>query len=197
MNTVPKRTTRFIRQSSGGKRIAPINMRKEEHQYVIDGIHVDEVLKQIPSNLQIIQAQILMGSGGRNRKIVVSNELKKLGVSHIHEQQERQRASIIVDEISKDGLREKVSAVCKYMSIDPSRAYFNYIILSNKEGNVKFLKCTKEIKPDETDLRKKLKVLGATMGTGRVQSVLTDLNAKKYVCKIKEEAVKFVMCSKA
>lgn len=192
-----RRTSLFRRNGTGAKKVAPVNMKHEEHQFVIDAYQVEEVLSEIPSTLKIIQAQVLVNNNGHHRKVVVPNALRKLGVSHISERSERRQTSIIVDEISKSALKDKVLEVCKIMNADINKAYFKHIVLSNDQGAVKFQYATKEIKPDETDLRKKLKVLGAILGVGRVQSVINELNAKKYVCHIKEESVKFVMCKKA
>ena len=97
---------------------------------------------------------------------------------------------------SEDAIKKYVKEGCIKSNINPDKAYFKFLLLSNGKGNVVFRLATKEIKPDSTDLRKKLKVLGATEGSGQVQSVIADLNAKKYKCVIKEEPVKFVMCYK-
>lgn len=186
----------FKRASKGAKRLAPINMRKEEYQFVIDGTLVDEVLSKIPNGMNIIGAQVYTTHREKSSKIMVPNALKKYGVSHIYKQGSASRTSLIFDKISKQGIKEKVSYVCKSMNSEYQRAYFKYIVLSNGKGTVKFQFCTKEITPDETDLRKKLKVLGAIMGQEQVQSVISDLHATKYKCVIRQEPVKLIMCSK-
>lgn len=186
----------FTRKGSGTKKIAPINMRKEEHQFVIDGYLVDEVLKQVPAGLKIIQAYVYAVDHKSTAKIAIPNSLKKLGVSSIYTAGSSKRVTLTFDQTSKENIKNKLDQVCKLLNLDRNRAYFRYVVLSNGEGTVKFEHCTKEIKPDETDLRKKLRVLGATLGTGKVQSVISNLNASKYVCHIKEQPVRFIMCSK-
>ena len=186
----------FKRASKGAKRLAPVNMRKEEYQFVIDGTLVDEVLSHIPAGMNIVGAQVYTTKREKSSKIVIPNALKKYGVTHIHKQGSATRTSMIFDKISRQGIKEKVHHVCKAVGSDYQGAYFKYIVLSNGKGTVKFQFCTKEITPDETDLRKKLKVLGAIMGQEQVQSVIQDLHASKYKCVIRQEPVKLVMCSK-
>lgn len=186
----------FVKSSSGTKRIAPIDMRKEEHQFVIDGYLVDEVLSQIPPILKILGGNVTIMNKEKNGKIVVPNIVRKLGVTSMYRTGSMQAASIVFDQISKEAIKNNVSLACKTLNMDRSRAYFRSILLSNGAGTVRFKHVTKEIKPDETDLRKKLRVMGATLGHGKVQSVISSLNAKKYKCVIKEEPVKFVMCYK-
>jgi HrpA-like RNA helicase len=186
--------TGFNRIGVGRKKIAPINMKKEEHQFVIDAYLVDEVLSQIPADIKIIQACIYCIKREKNHRIIVSNALRKEGCSSAYLQGECVRYQLIFDQTTKSVIRSKYEKICELTGADRRYSYFRYLVLANKNGNVKFEHTTKEIKPDETDLRKKLRVLGATTGSGQVQSVISDLNAKKYRCSIKEEPVKFVMC---
>lgn len=193
---VQKTNVVFKRSSKGSKKIAPVNMRKEEHQFVIDGYLVDEVLSQIPASLTIIGASVYTVRREKSSKVVVPNVLRKYGVSHIWKQGSTTRTALIFDQISKQALKDKIAHVCRVQGSEYQGSSFKYIILSNGKGTVKFEFCTKEITPDETDLRKKLKVLGAVMGQEQVQSVISDLNASKYKCVIRQEAVKLIMCSK-
>lgn len=187
---------KFFRAGTGAKKIAPVNMKKEEHQFVIDGYLVDEVLRQIPPTLVINQAHVCLIKRGLERRLVVVNELKKHGVTVLREQGTALRGSLICDKISKAGLIGKVKTACKMLNMPYDKAYFKYIVLANDDGAAIFEHCTKEIRPDETDLRKKLRVLGATSGTGKVQSVIQEIGAKKFRCVIKEEPVKLIMCSR-
>lgn len=186
----------FVKPKTGAKKQAPVNMRNEAHQFVIDGYLVDEVLSQLPPTIQIIQACIRVHKIDSSRKLVVPNALRKLGVGSMWSRGAAIACQIMFDQTSKENIKQKVAAVCKQMGFNRPRAYFKYIVLANAVGTLKFEQCTKEIKPDETDLRKKLRVLGATVGQGQVQNVIATLNAKKYKCVIKEEPVKFVMCYK-
>jgi len=175
---------------------APANMRKEEHQFVIDGYLVNEVLAQLPPSIKILGGCIRISTWEKSGKIIVPNAARKCGVTSMHIRGSNKTAQIVFDSISKEAIKRKLAEACKVLNFPPAGAAFRYLLLSNGKGNVMFRFATKEIKPDETDLRKKLKVLGATEGQGQVQSVIADLNAKKYKCVIKEEPVKFVMCYK-
>lgn len=187
---------RFVKSGAPRIKQAPVNMRKEEHQFVIDGYLVNEVLSQLPPTIKILGAAVLAYSSAPKHKVVVPNTLRKLGIGVIYERSSIKEIKFSFDANSPEAIRRCVKEGCVKLNIDAAKAYFGYLLLSNGKGNVMFRHCTKEIRPDETDQRKKLRVLGATEGQGQVQSVISDLNAKKYRCVIKEEPVKFVMCYK-
>lgn len=191
-----KENGKYVRPHQGAKRIAPINMRKNEHQFVIDGFLIEEVLKQIPSNIKILQAYVCLIKRGVEKRMVVSNHLRKLGVTTINQIDYTNKATLIFDEITREIIINNVKKVCQELNFDYEKAYFGYIVLSNGEATGKFTHTTKEVHPDERDLRKKLRVLGLVLGSGKVQSLVTDLGAKKFTCSIKEEIVKMVMCSR-
>lgn len=186
----------FVRQSVGTKKIAPVDMRKNEHQFVIEGFLVDEVLSQIPTEIKIIQAYVYLTKRGVDNYITVPNKLRKLGVTSIRQVEPVKTISMRFDVITKGELRKNVAEACKELEIPFSKSYFKYVVLSNGEGAGKFSHCTKEIHPDAADKRKKLRVLGLIQGQGKVQSLVADLGAKKFMCSIKEESVKLVMCSR-
>ena len=193
---------KFTLPQSPKRKVAPVNMRREEHQFVIDGYLVDEVLKQIPAQIKIVQAYINLMNRVPDVRIAVPNVLKKLGVTAMRDSGARKTVSVIFDKPSKEFIKQQVSKICKILNFPYEKAYFRYVVLSNtpydsKEYTaLKFEHCTKEIKPNELDLRKKLRVLGATTGQGKVQSLISELGAHKYSCVIKEEPAKFIMCSK-
>lgn len=178
------------------RKIAPINMKKEAIQHVIDGYTVEEVLKQIPEGIKIIQANVKCFLATGKKRMVVPNKIKSYGVQSIWIGTEIKDVVFVFDKISKTALLNNVKEACIELGIDPKKAYFKYITLTNGEANGRFEHCTKEQTPDETDLRKKLRVLGLVSGTGKVQGLVADLHAKKFHCVIKEEPVKFVMCKR-
>ena len=187
---------KFIRASLGSKKVASINMRREEHQFVIDGFLIDEVLKQIPPGIKIIQAYVHLIKRDKEQRIAVPNALRKYGITMIRNAGLAKRASMIFDATNKENIKQNISKACIALDMPYQKAYFRYVVLSNADGTVKFEHCTKEIKPDELDQRKKLRVLGATEGSGKVQSLIAALGAKKFRCVIKEEPVKLIMCSR-
>lgn len=191
---LPKPT--FVRQRLGTAKIAPVDMRKDEHQFVIDGYLIEEVLNQIPEGIHILQAQVWLIKRGSDQQITIPIKLRKLGVTTIRQTEPVKRITLRFDACKKGEIRKSVGDVCRELEIPFGKSYFGYIVLSNGEGAGKFKHCTKEIHPDVTDKRKKLRVLGLVSGQGKVQSLVADLGAKKFKCSIKEEAVKLVMCSR-
>ena len=187
---------KFVQSGAPRNKQASVNMRKEEHQFVIDGYLVNEVLSHIPPTIKILGARVIVNSMGLRHKVVIPNALRKCGISVITERAPSKECTFTFDATNEQIIRRYVKEGSIKLGLDPNKAYFQYVLLSNEKGNVMFRHCTKEIRPDETDLRKKLRVLGATEGTGQTQSVISELNAKKYRCVIKEEPVKFVMCYK-
>lgn len=182
---------------TGTKKLAPKSMKdKVATQFCIDGVLVNDVLKQIPSDVKIIGVKVYAGKSYNKHRMAIPNSLKKMGVQTLSEHIPAQEATIVFDETSKKVILKKVADVCKYIDGDATKAYIKYITLDNGSAKGKFERCTKEIKPYDEDLRKKLVVLGLTEAEGKIQSLISDLGAKKYECKIQMTEVRTIMCSK-
>jgi hypothetical protein len=169
-------------------------------QYCIDAYLVDEVLKAIPSTLEIIGANILIGIERSSHKVVVPNKLKKLGVTYMRERQANLETNVtFYGPTAKSTILKNVSKISEIIGTDKRKAYFKTITLQNNEASVYFIRTTKEIKPDETDLRKKLKLLGAKSGQGKCSSIYAELGSigKNYVCGIEEVIGRVAICRKA
>lgn len=192
-----KENGKLRREPLGQKKLAPINMKKEAFQFVIDGFLIEEVLKQIPEGIKIIQARVVVNPPCRNRKLIIPNRLKKLGVNYLRIREAATEIILVFDQVSKSTIIKNVKEACALQGMEYNRAYFQYIVLTNGKANGKFEHTTKEMRPDETDQRKKLRVLGLSMGQGPVQGLVADLGAKKYLCSVREETVRLLMCSKA
>jgi hypothetical protein len=178
-------------------KLAPKNLKKDKTvtQYCIDGYLVNEVLDDLPTGVTIIGAKVLIGSVHQRHKIVVPNRMKRLGVQMIQESVATQQATLVFDQVSKTVIKSKVAQVSRSMGVDPNLAFFKYITLQVTDATGKFEHCTKEIKPDETDLRKKLRVLGLEDAEGEVKNLIKVLSAKKYMCTIQHEQVRTIICS--
>ena len=187
----------WVMKGNRTKKIAPIDMRKEEIQHVIDGYLVQEVLKQIPPEIKILGGIIKISLINKKKRMIVPNILKQCGVQSIWVGDGAKDVVITFDEISRNALIKNVKLACSRLNMPFERAYFSSLLLSNGQGNGRFEHCTKEQTPDETDLRKKLRVLGLVSGKDRVQSLIADIHAKKFRCMIKEEPAKFIMCERA
>jgi len=184
---------------TGTKKLAPKEKKgkrdKTATQFCLDGYLVSEVLDGLPTGITILGAKVLIGAVHQRHKIVVPNRLKKMGVEKIEESVVSQQATLVFDQVTKTTIKSMVKGVSDSMKIDPAAAFFKYLTLSNGEASGKFEHCTKEIKPDETDLRKKLRVLGLTDGEGKINTLISALGARKYACEIKMEEVRTIVCS--
>jgi hypothetical protein len=182
---------------TGTKKLAPKNMKnKTATQYCIDGYLVDEVLGQLNGKTKIIGAKVYLGKSFSKHKCTIPNALKKMGVHSLYEHTPAQEAIMVFDETTVKTIKDKVADVAKYIDADTEKAYFKYITLDNGQAKGKFERTTKEIKPYDEDLRKKLVVLGLTDAEGKVASLISDLGAKKYECKIEFEEVRTIRCAK-
>jgi hypothetical protein len=185
-----------IKKRTGAKKLADEKQGRTVTQYCIDGILVHEVLNQINSDIKIIGAQVMVGKGFSKHKVAISNRLKRLGVSSLRAHLPAQEASVVFDETTKEAIQKNIEGVAKEIGADPDKAYFKYITLDNGTCKGKFERTSKEIKPYDEDLRRKLIVLGLTDADGKVSSLIADLGAKKYECKIHFEEVRTIICSK-
>lgn len=177
------------------KLLAKEKRTKTATQFCIDGVLVDEVLKNL-NGVSIIGAKVYVGKAFSKHKCTIPNSLKKMGVQSMYEHVPAQEAIMVFDNTNKATILEKVAEVCKYIDGDKSKAYFKYLTVSNGESTGKFERCTKEIKPYDEDLRRKLVVLGLTDGDGKISSLIATLGAKKYECQITMEEKRVIICSK-
>jgi len=168
---------------------------KDITQFCIDGHLVEEVLGLIPAGIKIFGAKVVVGTGFSKHKTQVPNKLRRFGLQSLRVHTPTYEGDIVFDEISKKGIKDSIKGVCDVLNLNQDRSYFKYLVLSNGSGTGKFERTTKEIHPDETDLRKKLIVLGLTDAEGKIQGLLAELSAKKYACKIQEVTTRTVICS--
>ncbi len=164
-------------------------------QFCIDGYLVDEVLKGIPKDVIIFGAKVVVGKGFSKHKTRIPNRLRKFGVTQLNMHEPAYEAFLVFDQVVRSTIVSSIKSVSEALELEVGGAYFKYLTLSNGEGTGKFERVTKEIRPDETDLRKKLTVLGLTDAEGKIQSLIGELSAKKYECKIQEVTTRTVICS--
>ena len=185
-----------MNQKLGSKKIAPVNMRKNATQFIIDGYTVEEVLKQIPDGIKILGAKIECYKSGASRKIHISNALRKLGVTYIREFNDGKNIVLNFDETTPSRIKQNVKLACNLENLSYEKAIFKTLLIGNNEATGLFHHCTKEVRPDDTDLRKKMRVLGLISGQGKVHSLIQDIGAKKFHCSFKEETVRIMVCER-
>jgi len=164
-------------------------------QFCIDGHLVDEVLKDLPKGITIFGAKVVVGKGFSKHKAKIPNRLRKYGVQQLNEHKPAYEAYLVFDQVTRTTIKKSIHEVSKALDLNEEAAYFKYLTLSNGKGTGKFERTTKEIRPDETDLRKKLTVLGLTDAEGKVQTLIAEISAKKYECQIKEVSTRTVICA--
>lgn len=164
-------------------------------QFCIDGFLVEEVLKSLPKSITIFGAKVVVGKGFSKHKTKIPNRLRKFGVSQLNIHEPAYEAYLVFDQVAKSTITKCIKQVSEALELDSTGAYFKYLTLSNGKASGKFERTTKEIRPDETDLRRKLTVLGLTDADGRIQSLISTLSAKKYECKIQDTSIRTVICA--
>ena len=181
----------------GQTKLAPKNMKMDKtFQWCMDSILVDETLDDLPKGITIIGAKVRLGSPFTRARKIISTKLKKMGVTYLSSTVPSVEAVLVFDQVAKGTIKQHVKAAAKEIGADYERAYFQYITLTNGQGTGKFQRTTKEMRPDDRDLRKKAVVLGLTEGEAKVQSLISDLSANKYFCKKQTIEVTTVLCSK-
>jgi hypothetical protein len=170
---------------------------KTETQYCIDGVLVHEILADLSDAVDIIGARVIIGSGIKKKNVVVPAKLKKLGVQSIRQSAPASQITMVFDKVSKSTIMRKVAAVAGAMGVDPEKAYFSYLTVKNSEASGRFTRCKKDLRPDETDLRKKATVLGLTDASGKIAQMLSVLHATPYQCRIDTVEVRTFICTKS
>ena len=168
---------------------------RDATQFCIDGYLIEDVLKQLSDKVSIIGAKVVVGKAFSKKKIAIPNSLKAKGVMALTHNVPSKCAHMVFDRIKGSVILKKVREVAKEIDSDADQAYFQYLTLDNGKGAGKFERTTKEIKPYDEDLRRKLVVLGLVDAQGNVNSLIKSLGAKKYVCHITTEQKRVLMCS--
>ena len=168
--------------------------QKDRNQYCIDGVLVKEVLDYIPKDLTIIGARIRVGTPFKRQKSVVPNKLRKYGCTYMVHSLPTTEAEITVDQVSATTIKRAIREVCKGINADPGKATFRYLTLSNGTATGQFTRTTKEMRPDERDLRKKANVLGLKEAQGKISTLIADLGVKNYHCSWEEITTRVVTC---
>lgn len=171
-------------------------MRKDETQFCIDGVLVSEVLEDLSDKVSIIGAKVVVGKGFSKHKVVIPNRLKRWGVQSLQEHEPAQEATLVFDSVSKSTILAKTRQVAHAIGADANKAYFRYLTVGIEGAAGKFVRCTKDMRPHDEDLRKKLVVLGLIEAQGEVKELIAVLHAKPYRCTIETVEVRTIICSR-
>jgi len=181
---------------TGTRKLAPKDFKKEKTQYCIDAIQPEEVLKKLNgADVRIIGAHIRIGKITSTRRMTVPNKLRKLGVTNMAKFEPTVVCGMTFDEVKPKTIIRNVKAVCKELGIPEDKAFVRHITLRSGNATGRFTITTKEIHPDETDMRKKAKVLALDLGKGKIISeLLPKLACRKYHCDVEEILVRTITC---
>ena len=170
---------------------------KEGMENCIDAHLVSEVT--IPKGIKILGTNIMLKQFGKSHKLIVPNALKKLGVSTMRETVPIREISMNFDEVSQSKIIKNVKIVCLKMGLDWRKAHHRSLTLADENNTTSclFRRTMKENHPDETDLRKKLVVLAAKEGKGKVHDLFTKLGVAKFICAFETIQVKVAKCRRA
>lgn len=165
-------------------------------QYCLDTRYLLETLANVPKTISIESLSFRIGSPySRQVKRVVPNRLRKMGVSYILERPETVEYAGQLVGLSKTSIVKAVREICSQINSDIAFVTVRMLILKFKNSSASFRDVTKEIRPDETDQRRKLKVLGMTTSEGNVAALIKELSAKKYSCTFQRVFTTHIICS--
>lgn len=166
-------------------------------QYCIDSISFKEVMDMIPKTVEISDMWWEIGHTFGKTRYNVPSKLQKLGVKYISMPSAGRRYNGRFTNIARTKMVDNIKAVCAEAGVGFDKARIDKMKLEYDGVEAIFKYNTKEIRPDNTDQRKKLKVLGVTDITGGgLSKLLAQLSLNKYSCKIEEVTTKRVICKK-
>lgn len=178
------------------KRKIRLKEESSKIQFCLESNRVEEVVKMISSEVNIIGASVRFGMPMARIKQIVPKKLRNLGVQSLTRTVSTSEVNICFDSITKEVIVKNVKEISKNLDLDFKKAVFRNITIE-KDGNVaKFESTTKEMLPkNSTDLRMKIKVLGLTAGKGKVNTLISSIGAKKFECQFEDVKVKQIaMC---
>lgn len=171
-------------------------LTKELTQYCIDAYLFDEVMNLIPQEIKIQNIQLEAGTTFGKRKVIVPNHLKSLGVSYMREPYGQKEIYFNFEGISRAAIKKNVIEACSKLGLSRAMVKVRSIVLLYDGAEAYFVRTKKSIKPDETDLRKKLTVLGVVSGAGQMSKLYEKLSVKQYSCKFETVETRIVRCAK-
>lgn len=185
------------RPYTGAKKRAPSKMKLDKtFQFCIDGTLVKETLEDLPKGVTIVGARVRLGTQFKRQRAVVPTKLRKSGCCYMCHVLPSTEAELAFDQVEAKTIIKASREVSKHIGCDADRAYFRYLTLSNGKSTGKFVRTTKEMRPDERDLRKKAVVLGLEDAEGQIQTLIADISANKYYCHKQTIEVTTILCSK-
>jgi len=169
---------------------------KEMVQYCIDAYLFGDVMKSVPKSISIESVSFELGSSYKlRRRAAISNKMRKLGITSCRQTVPSIEYGVRIDGVGREALKKMAKELSKETNEDMDFARVSRLTLSYKESEATFNRTAKATKPDETDLRKKLKLLGLVSSEGNVVELIRELSASKYSCKFQRVFSDTIICS--
>lgn len=166
-------------------------------QYCIDACMFDETLAEIPASVKIKKLWWKVGDPfGTKRRNEVSNKLKQLGVYYRSVPSVAKELNGCFEDLPRPTMKENLDKICELEGLDRQRVRVQRILLTYEDVEADFRRIRKQIKPDKTDQRKKLTVLGLEQNSGPIAKLIKQMSLGKYSCKVENVTVKRVVCNK-
>lgn len=166
-------------------------------QYCADVCYFNETLRAVPRSIKIESISFTMGNLMLKRKRkAVPNDLKRLGVTSSRETLNSTEHLVRMQGISsRKSLVDTARKLSGKLDEDLGWARVQRMELSYMGAKATFSKTTKAIHPDDSDMRRKLKVLGLTNSEGNIAPLIKELSAKKYSCTFQRTFSDHIICS--
>jgi len=164
-------------------------------QHCIETNNFKKVMQLLPYDLVIESLTFEVGHGFGSKRISVVESDRDLGVTYIREPKQGKSVEGRFEDISRSKMIHNMETVCKKFGFDYDEARIRSILISKGEDSAMFHRTRKEIRPNERDLRRKLTVLGLTNFSGDMNSIISALSTKKYVCRIEIVPTRVITCA--
>jgi hypothetical protein len=152
-------------------------------QYCIDAVHFTEVLNRIPSEVTINKLLFEIGNPLGKLREDPGVKLKALGVNYIRRPHDRKEYNGSFEGISRSKMTQNVKEICKEVNVLISDVRVVGLHIEHKDVKAYFKRVKKDIRPDTTDQRKKLTLLGMESYEGeKISGLIAALSLDKYSC---------------
>ena len=167
-------------------------------QYCLDSQYVLETLKSLPNDVKVETLRFRIGTSHKSKRLTIPNKLSRLGVRYYRTSVPKLEAIGHFVSMTRTKMKEFIHNIAQEMGdTDVQKACVETMTVSHKGVNASFARVKKEIRPDDTDQRKKLHVLGLTTHEGNLVDLLKALSLTKYACKIDIRPTRVITCSVA
>lgn len=165
-------------------------------QICIEAHYIDELLNEVPSDVEIVSISWQVGSHHKSHKLPIPSKLAKLGVGHMRKLTEELNVEGVFRNLTRDEISRNVDIICKETGHRRSAVRVSRCVLQYKKELASFERVIKNVQPKNTGKTHKVRVLGLTTPASQASRLMIALSAKKYSCSFSEVKVKQIICNK-